>query len=268
MRPADVRMEQDEEDQRVLEEIVAECRKELAPEQRREAPCHEQGRSTLPLRSLAGADAGPGTHRCRHAHSKDGVFWPNRNRAATDKRAAQRAYAALSPAPSVQMAARNRTSSLAAHPVRAHPSWLHHENCRHAQSDGGRRRNHEKRDPHGVTFLFSCVGHLWFGLPDNAVPRRPFRLRSMLRYHCTYDGSWLRIRKCLPLRGYSPCRSRRLLTRLLPWTRIAARRPDPAGTRAVAGRSFECGIALPQTKSGMRRTHLDRQRDARWLEIS
>ena len=37
-------MEQDEEDQRVLEEIVAEGREELAPEQGREAPRHQQRR--------------------------------------------------------------------------------------------------------------------------------------------------------------------------------------------------------------------------------
>jgi hypothetical protein len=37
-------LEQDQKDQRVLEEIVAEGRKELGPEQRREAPRHEQGR--------------------------------------------------------------------------------------------------------------------------------------------------------------------------------------------------------------------------------
>ena len=37
-------VEQDEKDQGVLEEIVAEGRKELGPEQRREAPRQEQGR--------------------------------------------------------------------------------------------------------------------------------------------------------------------------------------------------------------------------------
>ena len=40
--PAD--LEQDQEDQRVLEEIVAECREELAPEQGREASGQQQGR--------------------------------------------------------------------------------------------------------------------------------------------------------------------------------------------------------------------------------
>jgi hypothetical protein len=36
--------EQDEEDQRGLQEIIVECRKELAPEQRREAPRQQEGR--------------------------------------------------------------------------------------------------------------------------------------------------------------------------------------------------------------------------------
>src|SRR6266478_3900392 len=37
-------LEQNKKDQRILEEIVAECREELAPEQGREAPRHQKGR--------------------------------------------------------------------------------------------------------------------------------------------------------------------------------------------------------------------------------
>src|SRR4029453_1693312 len=42
IRPADV--EQDEKDERVLEEVIAEGRKKLGPEQGREAPRHQQRR--------------------------------------------------------------------------------------------------------------------------------------------------------------------------------------------------------------------------------
>jgi hypothetical protein len=36
-------MEQDQEDEGVLDEIIAECREELAPEQGRKAPRHQEG---------------------------------------------------------------------------------------------------------------------------------------------------------------------------------------------------------------------------------
>ena len=52
IRAAD--LEQDQEDERILEKVVAECRKELAPEQRREAPRHQQGRG----HGLSGRSAG------------------------------------------------------------------------------------------------------------------------------------------------------------------------------------------------------------------
>ena len=42
IRPADV--EQDEKDERVLEEVIAEGRKKLGPEQGRKAPRHQQRR--------------------------------------------------------------------------------------------------------------------------------------------------------------------------------------------------------------------------------
>ena len=138
-------LEENEKDQRIFEEIVTEGGKELGPEQRREAPRHEQGRGhgfpsldvpERPVRSVGWVARERNPFAARLPQVTGDLGFARRK----TKRAA-------SGSPAFQVRSANADATLPAEgPL---PRWLH-QDCCNAQTNGSSRRDSEKRDPHGA----------------------------------------------------------------------------------------------------------------------